>query len=344
MEKNNYYDENLELSDSEDVFDFQVLKDIAKDNVDYNSDTSSSGSEIILPKRRRMRIIESESEDSLEDLDEWRDVTEELDIPDRIHFSVSPKVIGPQVPTNIVQPIQYFKLFFTNELVNEIIKETNNYAENVLKNKEISSNSIWQTWRVVEEDEFWAFIGVIVNMGTIPLTNMQEYWSVKDNSRIPFFSKIFTRKRFNQIFWMLHLKTPNPAKNDIRTRIQRASNFLEYINSRFSDYFIPGENICVDESVVKFKGKISFITYNPNKPTKWGIRIYVLADSETGYVYSILPYYGSITSENLPRPDLLVSTRITLHLYQQLLDRIPTAKGPDILIICIPTGITLVYP
>ena len=126
---------------------------------------------------------------------------------------------------------------------------------------------------------------------------------------------------------MLHLKTPDPAKNDIRTRIQRASNFLEYINSRFSDYFIPGENICVDESVVKFKGKISFITYNPNKPTKWGIRIYVLADSETGYVYSILPYYGSITSENLPRPDLLVSTRVTLHLYQQLLDRVPTAQG-----------------
>ena len=175
---------------------FEVLKDIVKDNVDYSSDTLSSGSEIILLKRRRMRVIESESEDSPEDLDEWRDVTEELDIPDRIHFSVSPKVIGPQVPTDIVQPIQYFKLFFTNELVNEIIKETNNYAENVLKNKEISSNSIWETWRAVEEDEFWAFIGIIINMGTIPLTNMQEYWSVKENSRIAFFSKIFTRKRF----------------------------------------------------------------------------------------------------------------------------------------------------
>ncbi|KAK2578322.1 hypothetical protein KPH14_012623 [Odynerus spinipes] len=164
MEKNNYYDENIELSDSEDVFDFQVLEDIVEDIVDYNSDTSSSGSEIILPQRRRKIVIESESEESLEDLDEWRDVTEELDIPDRIHFSVSPKVIGPQIPTNIVQPIQYLKLFFTNELVNEIIKETNNYAENVLKNKEICSNSIWQTWRAVEEDEFWAFIGVIINM------------------------------------------------------------------------------------------------------------------------------------------------------------------------------------
>ena len=139
-------------------------------------------------------------------------------------------------------------------MVNEIIKETNNYAENVLNLKEISSNSIWQTWRDVKEDEFWAFIGVIVNMGTIPLTNMQEYWSVKDNSRIPFFSNIFTRKTFNQIFWMLHLKTSDPAKNDIRTRSQRVNNFLEYINSRFSDYFIPGKNICVDKSVVKFKG------------------------------------------------------------------------------------------
>ncbi|XP_035230326.1 uncharacterized protein LOC118202280, partial [Stegodyphus dumicola] len=150
-----------------------------EDNVNYNSDTSSSGSEFILPKRRRMVVTESESEELPEDLDEWREVTEELDIPDRIHFSVSPKVTGPQIPTNIVQPTQYLKLVFTNELVNEIIKETNNNAEYVLKENEISSNSIWKTWRAVEEDEFWAFIGVIINMGTITLANMQDYWPLR---------------------------------------------------------------------------------------------------------------------------------------------------------------------
>jgi hypothetical protein len=41
-----------------------------------------------------MRIIESASEDSLHDLDEWRDITAELDIPVRIPFSVLPQVIG----------------------------------------------------------------------------------------------------------------------------------------------------------------------------------------------------------------------------------------------------------
>lgn len=112
-------------SDGENVFDLEVLKDylnisISKENVDYDSDTSSNDSEIIPRKRRRMRIIGGE--DSLEDLDEWRDVTEELHVPERIHFSVSPKVIGPQVPLNIVQLIQYFQLFFTEKLVNEIVK------------------------------------------------------------------------------------------------------------------------------------------------------------------------------------------------------------------------------
>ena len=164
-------------------------------------------------------------------------------------------------------------------------------------------------------------------MGTMVLPNVQDYWSTSANTKIPFFSNVFTKRRFNQLFWMLHLKTVNQQQTDIRTRIQRVSNFMEYINSKFAEYFIPGQDICVDESVIKFKGKISFITYNPNKPTKWGIRIYVLADSETRYVYNILPYYGSITSDNLIKPQLPVSTRIPLHLYNKLLSNVPDAQG-----------------
>lgn len=48
-------------------------------------------------------------------------------------------------------------------------------------------------------------------------------------------------------------------------------------------------------------------------------------------MYSIIPYYGSITSEkpNLVRPDLSLTTRITLpsNLYHQLLNQIPTTQG-----------------
>lgn len=52
-----------------------------------------------------------------------------------------------------------------------------------------------------------------------------------------------------------------------------------------------------------------------------------LADSNTGYICGILPYYGSLTTQTLMRPDLPVSTRIPLHLYTMLLNEIPCAEG-----------------
>ena len=53
-----------------------------------------------------------------------------------------------------------------------------------------------------------------------------------------------------------------------------------------------------------------------------------MADSNTGYICAILPSsYGSLTTEKLIRPDLPVSTRIPLHLYAMLLEKIPGAQG-----------------
>lgn len=222
----------------------------------------------------------------------------------------------------VKQPIEFFKLFFTDELVMKIIADTNDYAAKKIDNKKLSSHSIWRSWYDITNDEFWAFLAVIINMGTMPLPNLQDYWSTNPNSLIPFYPNTFTRDRFMQIFWMLHAKI---QPDTIRPEV--ISGFLDYINGKFIDYFIPSEQICVDESIVKFKGRISFITYNPQKPTKWGIKVYTLADSNTGYICQILPYYGSLTTQTLIRPDLPVSTRIPLHLCTMLLKKIPEARG-----------------
>ncbi|KAL2731760.1 piggyBac transposable element-derived protein 4-like [Vespula squamosa] len=122
---------------------------------------------------------------------------------------------------------------------------------------------------------------------------------------------------------------PLGAQGSNITRLQRITGFIDYINSRLFDSFTPSQKICVDESVVKLKGRILFITYNPQKPTKWGIRIYILADFNTGYICGILPYYGSLTTEKLLRPNLLVSTRISLHIYTTMLNKIPGAQEYD---------------
>jgi len=52
------------------------------------------------------------------------------------------------------------------------------------------------------------------------------------------------------------------AADSLRTRTQTVSNFLKYINAGYGVHFIPGQNLSVDKSVVGFKGKTSFFTYN----------------------------------------------------------------------------------
>ncbi len=54
---------------------------------------------------------------------------------------------------------------------------------------------------------------------------------------------------------------------------------------------VPSMNISVDESIIGFKGRLSFIQY---KPTKWGIKVWVMADSSNGYVSNLNIYTGTL--------------------------------------------------
>jgi hypothetical protein len=63
---------------------------------------------------------------------------------------------------------------------------------------------------------------------------------------------------------------------------------IEHIEEQLQKYFVPGKNIAINVSTIGFKGKIIFETYNQEKPTRWGFGLFVLADSDTGYVHNII--------------------------------------------------------
>ena len=96
-------------------------------------------------------------------------------------------------------------------------------------------------------------------------------------------------------------------------------NVVNYVHDKCLHYFSPGREIAIDETTIAFKERVSCKMYNPQKPTKWGLRVYVLADSETGYVSVFQPYYGKETTDVLNRLDLPFTSRIVLHLVEELL-------------------------
>ncbi len=44
--------------------------------------------------------------------------------------------------------------------------------------------------------------------------------------------------------------------------------------------------------MIKFKGRLGFKQYMKDKPTKWGIKVFVLSDATNGYIYRLEIYTG----------------------------------------------------
>lgn len=103
----------------------QVVVKMSQLQIDLYTDTlerltveqnDSGDSDIVQPRRRRIVCIDSESDnssteentwqhDNVWSSEEWKDVTESDVPPATINFDLHEEIAGPQVPSNIKEPI-----------------------------------------------------------------------------------------------------------------------------------------------------------------------------------------------------------------------------------------------
>ena len=75
-------------------------------------------------------------------------------------------------------------------------------------------------------------------------------------------------------------------------KLYRVREFLNIISRNISREYKLSRDIAIDETMVPHKGRLSFKQYIKNKPTQWGIKLWVLSESLTGYVYKFQVYLG----------------------------------------------------
>lgn len=66
---------------------------------------------------------------------------------------------------------------------------------------------------------------------------------------------------------------------------------------------MPGKDVCVDENLYGFHGRVAFRIFNPNKPRKYGIKIWMLCDCATNYVWSADIYTGKEREPKKKEPE-----------------------------------------
>jgi hypothetical protein len=198
------------------------------------------------------------------------------------------------------EPIDFFMLFFPEAAFDLITEETNRYALNFFdKPADLPPSSRFLDWEDVDNDDIQIYIATQIGMGLCSKPNINDYWcSTSFMTETPGFKKYFARNRFELITSFLHFSDSNlqPARTEhAYDPIYKIKPLFDIVRPTYQQWYIPERELSIDESMIKFKGRLSFRQYMPNKPIKWGIKVWAECESTSGYCLDWYPYCGKDT-------------------------------------------------
>ena len=156
-------------------------------------------------------------------------------------------------------------------------------------------------------------MGIMIHMGTVKLPRIEMYWSQDRLLYQEAVSSIMSRTRFMQIWRYFHLAnndTALPKEDPGFDKIFRVRQFLDLVMRNAQQLYRLDRDVSIDETMVPHKGRLSFKQYIKNKPVCWGIKLWVLCEAQTGYVYKFQVYFGKEHNN----PECHLARRVVRHL------------------------------
>lgn len=132
-------------------------------------------------------------------------------------------------------------------------------------------------------------------MGIVDLPSLDSYWRRDAPYRASYVQSRFTRKRFEDILHHLHI-ADNDEEGAAEDPSAKFGKFLDLLNSVCKQAWNLHFKFSIDEAMVPFQGRLKFLQYAPDKPEKWGIKMFKLVD-EAGYMFCCDVYTGARTDK-----------------------------------------------
>ncbi|CAG2200909.1 unnamed protein product [Mytilus edulis] len=215
--------------------------------------------------------------------------------------------IGPCGFEANFSPVDYFDKFLKTEdddLIDRIVDETNRYANQCQTTENPTRHARSNEWSPVSYAEMRAFIGLVLAMGIVKKSSIESYWEASGISETPNFRDVMSRNRFQAILRYLHCSnntTAVPRGQPGYDPLHKINPVVEFFNEVFELNYRLSQNIVVDERIVGFKGRHVLKQYISNKKAhRWGAKLFVLAESRTGYTHQINVYKGKRNTERHP--------------------------------------------
>ncbi|XP_067684316.1 piggyBac transposable element-derived protein 4-like [Haliotis asinina] len=153
-----------------------------------------------------------------------------------------------------MREIDFLKLFFTDDIIDIVVSQTNLYAQ-----QQQARHGRDENWVPVTKEEFRAWLGIRVFV---------SYRHVADSST-----------------------NVGHGQGGLE-KLHKIRPVLETVRDMCRSQYNPHQNISIAEAMVAFRGRLAFRQYLPAKPTKYGIKVWMRADPEKGYVSDFQVYTG----------------------------------------------------
>ncbi|KRZ11060.1 PiggyBac transposable element-derived protein 4 [Trichinella zimbabwensis] len=153
-------------------------------------------------------------------------------------------------------------------------------------------------WIDTSAEEITAFFWLLLLAGICQRKREAtiELWSAdRPEFQRPVFLATMSRNRFNEILRYIRF-------DDTRTRQERKKTVKAAAVSEVFDMFVknckasyvPHGEVCVDEHLMSFRGRCPFRVYMKSKPDRFGVKMWMLCDVRTGYIWCVQIYTGKI--------------------------------------------------
>lgn len=189
-------------------------------------------------------------------------------------------LVGPVLRGAMTKAIDFFRLFITVELLREICLHTNSYGWATIGEKSYYGDKDG-AWKETSPEEIEKLIALIMYCGLVRVSSFHRYWSTKSLYHGLWARSIMSRDRFKALIGMLHVV--DPATEDEQDKLRKVNGLLQFFKEKCKSLYQPFQRVAIDERMVKSKHRSGIRQYIKNKPTKWGIKLWVLADSANGY-------------------------------------------------------------
>ncbi|CAI6371956.1 unnamed protein product [Macrosiphum euphorbiae] len=243
---------------------------------------------------------------------QWRDDDNVVDDfmfnPDITNSGINPDLFDVLMHGS---PLDFYMLIVDSKIINNIVIETNKFAAQQKEAKLTSPFARLNKWYDTNVTEMKQLFGILIWTGLVVLPSYELYWSTSEIFSTNF-GLIMSRNRFEILMGMLHFSDNTTA--DTTNRLYKLGTVIDDIIINSNHCMQPLKDLCIDESLVKFMGRLAFKQYIKNKRDRFGVKEFKLCIPPC-YTIALKIYAGKEAS-----PESSVGTKIVMELGEPFLD------------------------